>query len=146
LRGDGGFGGKPTGAPKPHVIPKDRVPDESIEVPTSLNQSLLYRLSGDLNPLHVDPAVARGAGFDRPILHGLCTFGIMGYALMRQLCGARDSDVKRFDVRFSRPVIPGETLRIDIWRESPGRAAVRATVPARDTIVIDNGLFEYQVR
>ncbi len=144
LRGDGGFGGRAEGAPKAHVIPDHRTPDLTIDIGTRTDQALLYRLSGDLNPLHIDPLVARRAGFERPILHGLCTYGIVGRALLANLCSNEASAFKKFAVRFSSPVFPGETIRTEIWRESPGVAAVRARVVERDARVVDNGVFEYE--
>jgi len=144
LRGDGGFGGRADGAPKAHVIPDHRAPDLTIDIGTRTDQALLYRLSGDLNPLHIDPAVARRAGFERPILHGLCTYGIVGRALLASLCSHEASAFKKFAVRFSSPVFPGETIRTEIWRESPGVAAARARVVERNVRVVDNGVFEYE--
>ena len=144
LRGDGGFGGRADGAPKAHVIPDHRAPDLTIDIGTRTDQALLYRLSGDLNPLHIDPAVARRAGFERPILHGLCTYGIVGRALLASLCSHEASAFKKFAVRFSSPVFPGETIRTEIWRESPGVAAARARVVERNVRGVDNGVFEYE--
>jgi acyl dehydratase len=144
LRGDGGFGGKAEGAPKPHPIPDTRAPDLTVDVGTRTDQALLYRLSGDLNPLHIDPAVARGAGFERPILHGLCTYGIVGRVLLARLCSDEAGAFRKFAVRFSNPVFPGETIRMEIWQEARGLAAVRARVVERDVRVLDNGVFEYR--
>jgi acyl dehydratase len=144
LRGDGGFGGKAEGAPKPHVIPDHRAPDFTMDMGTRPDQALVYRLSGDLNPLHIDPAVAHRAGFERPILHGLCTYGIVGRALLASLCANEAKAFRKFGVRFSNPVFPGETIRTEIWRESQGVAAVRASVIERNVRVIDNGVFEYR--
>ena len=131
MRGDGGFGGRSEGAPKPHPLPSDRAPDATLDLPTRPEQALLYRLSGDLNPLHVDPAVAQAAGFDRPILHGLCSYGIAAArcsTAVRQRAGAAE----RLDLRFASPVFPGETMRTEVWLEAPGRAAFRARVVERD--------------
>jgi acyl dehydratase len=143
LRGDGGFGGSSEGAPKPHQTPTARACDESATLSTRSDQALLYRLAGDLNPLHIDPEVAKAAGFPVPILHGLCTYGIVGRAVLKTLCGGTPQRLKRFDVRFSSPVFPGETLRVEVWREERGRAAVQARVLERDVIVLRNGLVEY---
>lgn len=143
LRGDGGFGGKSDGAPKPHTVPDERPADLTVDVRTRVGQALIYRLSGDYNPLHVDPEVARTAGFDRPILHGLCTYGMVGRVLLANLCGDTTSAFRRFAVRFSSPVFPGETLRTEIWHEQPGSAALRVRALERDVRVIDNGFFEY---
>lgn len=140
-RGDGGFGGSsraPVAAPE---VP-DRAPDTSIDLPSSPQTALVYRLSGDFNPLHSDPAAARAAGFERPILHGLATFGITCHGLLRRLCDNDPTAVRAMSGRFSSPVYPGETLRVDIWREGGGRAAFRASVPQRGVVVVSNGSFE----
>jgi acyl dehydratase len=139
-RGDGGFGGKAE-APVPHAVP-ERAPDTAIDVSTSPQAALIYRLSGDYNPLHSDPRAARAAGFDRPILHGLATFGASCHGLMKRLCDGDPWGVRAMAGRFSSPVYPGDTLRIEIWREDGGRFAFRTTVPARDAVVVNNGLFE----
>jgi acyl dehydratase len=143
LRGDGGFGGERGKLPQAHAVPTDRPPDLRIDTPTWPQQALLYRLSGDRNPLHVDAAVACAGGFERPILHGLCTYGIVGRALLAALCADDVARFLRFDVRFTNPVIPGETIRTEIWYESAGLAGIRARALERDVIVIDNGRFEY---
>jgi acyl dehydratase len=143
LRGDGGFGGERGQLPAAHKVPADRAPDLVIDAATSSQQALLYRLSGDRNPLHVDPAVAREGGFERPILHGLCTYGFVGRALLAALCGDDITRFRRFDARFSNPVSPGETIRTEIWRDCAGLASVRARAIERDVVVIDNGRFEY---
>lgn len=144
LRADGGFGG-PTGPVRqPHPMP-DRAPDAGFDWQTSPQAALLYRLNGDWNPLHADPAVAAKGGFRQPILHGLATYGIAGYAAVRLLCAGDATRLRRFDLRFSSPVYPGELLRTEVWREEPGRAAFRVRVPARDTTVITNGYAEFTV-
>ena len=143
LRGDGGFGGSSRGQPAPFAIP-NRAPDVSHSLATAENQALIYRLSGDMNPLHVDPQVARKAGFPRPILHGLCTFGIAGRSLLATLAGNEPERIRSVATRFSAPVFPGETIRTDIWQEGAGRAAFRATVVERDALVLNNGVVEYQ--
>jgi acyl dehydratase len=143
LRGNGGFGGKASGAPAPHAVPVDRKPDVAVEMGIAPDQALLYRLCGDLNPLHIDPGIAQAAGFDRPILHGLCTYGIAGRALVALFCAQDPQRVKRLDVRFSKPVYPGETLRTEAWQLDEHRAAFRCTVPARGVTVIDNGRFDF---
>jgi acyl dehydratase len=104
---------------------------------------LIYRLSGDYNPLHIDPQVAASAGFARPILHGLCTYGIAGYAVLKSLCANEPNRLRRLDVRFSAPVYPGETIRTEIWDEGGGRASFRSRAIERDVIVLNNGLAEY---
>jgi acyl dehydratase len=139
-RGDGGFGGKSEAPPVP-ALPQ-RAPDAAIDMPTSPQTALIYRLSGDFNPLHSDPAAARAAGFDRPILHGLSTFGIVCHGLMKRLCDSDPAAVRAMSGRFSAPVFPGETLRVEIWREGGGRAAFRASVPARGVVAVNNGSFE----
>ena len=143
MRGDGGFGGRSDGAPKPHPLPSDRAPDLTLDLSTRPEQALLYRLSGDLNPLHVDPAVAAAAGFDRPILHGLCSYGIAARAVLELLCGNDPRRLKRFDLRFASPVFSGETISTEIWLEAPGRAAFRARVVERDQLILNNGLAEF---
>jgi len=147
LRGDGGFGGSAEGAPAPHPVPSDRAPDIVVERATFPGQALLYRLSGDLNPLHADPAVAQAAGFERPILHGLCSWGIAGLAVLQALCAMDAARLRRLDLRFANPVFPGETLRTEIWRLGPGRAALRVRVPARADarrqVVLDHGRAEF---
>jgi acyl dehydratase len=142
LRGNGGCGSTPGEQAKPHAIP-DRAPDHVVDLATAENQALIYRLSGDLNPLHVDPDVAAAGGFPRPILHGLCTFGVAGRAVLAALCGNAPTRLKRLDARFSAPVFPGETIRTEIWREGAGRAAYRASVIERDKVVLNNGYVEF---
>jgi|ERR1051326_2263289 acyl dehydratase len=142
-RGDGGFGG-PTGPTKsPQPIPQ-KPHDLACDLPTSPRAALIYRLSGDYNPLHIDPAVARVAGFPRPILHGLATYGVAGHALLKTLCGYDATRLARMDVRFSAVVFPGETLRTEIWRTGPGKAAFRCRVLERDSVVLNNGHAEYR--
>lgn len=143
LRSEGGRGGTGGEQPRPYAIP-DRAPDQVVDLPTAENQALIYRLSGDFNPLHIDPAVAQAAGFPRPILHGLCTFGIAGRAVLAALCDNLPQRLKRQDVRFSSPVFPGETIRTEIWREGDGQAAFRATVVERDKLVLNNGYVEFE--
>jgi len=141
LRGDGGFGG-PSGPTKPvHELPQ-RAPDLTCDIPTLPQSALIYRLSGDYNPLHADPAIAKAAGFSRPILHGLCTFGVAGHALLRSLCGYDPARFKSMQVRFSSPVFPGETVRTEIWREGRGRFGFRCRIVERDIVAINNGLAE----
>ena len=137
LRGDGGFGGPAGAPPAPHAMP-ERAPDLSCALPTLPQAALIYRLSGDFNPLHADPAVARGAGFERPILHGLCTMGVAGHAVLRALL---DYDARRFAamrVRFTAPAIPGDTLRTDLWVNG-SVVSLRCTAVERDVVVLDRG-------
>jgi acyl dehydratase len=140
-RGDGGFGG-PARPSKPiHELPA-RAPDLSCDIATLPQAALIYRLSGDYNPLHADPGFAKAGGFPRPILHGLCTYGVAGHALLRLVCDYDPMRLKRMDVRFSAPVYPGETVRTEIWREGAGRFGFRCRVVERDVIAINNGLAE----
>jgi len=143
LRGDGGCGGRQETVPRPHPIPQHRPPDHVVELRTRIDQALLYRLSGDYNPLHADPLVASAAGFERPILHGLCSYGVIGRAVVSALCDGRVDALRRFDVRFVRPVFPGETLRTEIWSEGPGRAAFRTLVTERNVVAVDNVYVEF---
>jgi acyl dehydratase len=122
VRGAGGWGGDP--GPKRSVELPDRSPDHVVTVTTRPEQALLYRLSGDRNRLHSDPAFASKAGFDRPILHGLCTYGIAGRALLAAVCGEDPSRFKRMDGRFSAPVFPGDELRTEIWADEHGASFV----------------------
>nr|WP_245405665.1 MaoC family dehydratase [Sphingobium sp. Sx8-8] len=143
LRGDGGHGGSEGQQPAPYPVP-DRAPDAVLAIPTRDDQALLYRLaSGDMNPLHADPAVATGAGFERPILHGLATYGVAGRALLALLTGNDPARIRRIDARFSAPVYPGETIETALWREGPGKAAFRCRVVERDKVVLNNGYVEY---
>jgi acyl dehydratase len=141
LRGDGGFGGPSGPVRSPHPEPQ-REPELSLELATRPEQALLYRLNGDHNPLHADPAVAARAGFPRPILHGLCTFGVVCRALLRALCGNDPARFGAMELRFSAPVFPGETIRTEIWQEEGG-AAFRARVVERDKVVVSNGRFRF---
>lgn len=140
LRGDGGFGGRSDPVRAPHPMP-GRDPDDAVELATRPEQALLYRLNGDDNPLHIDPAVAKAAGFDRPILHGLCTLGIVMHALLRRICGYDITRPRHLALRFSAPVFPGETIRTELWHEGSGTYAFRARAVERDAVVVNNGLF-----
>ena len=139
-RADGGFGGPKRDTPPPHVLP-GRAPDAVVDLPTRPETALLYRLSGDVNALHVDPATARAAGFPRPILHGLATFGVAGHALLRNVCGYDPARLTAMSCRFSAPAYPGETIRTEIWRDG-GVASFRARVIGRDVVAIDHGRAE----
>lgn len=139
LRGDGGCGAPARAQPTPHAVP-DRAPDTSHTMTTRPEAALIYRLSGDWNPIHADPAKARKAGFDRPILHGLCTYGMIGRALIATVCGGDPGRLRAFAGRFSAPAYPGETIRVDIWEEGDGQHGFEARIPDRDTVIFKNGL------
>jgi acyl dehydratase len=135
-RGNGGFGGPAGPVPPVHALPQ-RAPDLTIELPTLPQQALIYRLSGDYNPLHADPRVARAAGFERPILHGLCTLGIAGHALLKA-AGYVPERIASLHTRFTAPVYPGDVLSTDIWRDGEVWS-FRTRVAARDAVVLGNG-------
>jgi acyl dehydratase len=139
-RGDGGFGGPPREPPAPHPLP-ERAPDMVCDLATRPEQALIYRLSADRNPLHADPEIARAAGFPRPILHGLGTFGVVGHALLRAACGYDPARLQSINARFSAPVYPGETLRTEIWRDGTV-VSFRSRVLERDAVAINNGRAE----
>ncbi|MDR5781397.1 MaoC/PaaZ C-terminal domain-containing protein [Caballeronia sp. LZ065] len=145
LRGDGGRGSAgphDDAAPVPHALP-ERAPDRSVALATRDDQALLYRLSGDRNPLHIDPHIAESAGFARPILHGLCTYGVAARALTDALCDGDAARFSRMDCRFSTPVYPGETIVTDIWITGAGEASFVARVAERDAVVLGNGRFQW---
>jgi len=139
-RGDGGFGGPPRPTPPPHPIPA-RAPDMVCDLGTRPEMALIYRLSGDYNPLHAEPAAAKAAGYDRPILHGLGTFGVSGHALLKTMCGYDPARLTSFSGRFSAPVFPGETIRTEMWRDG-AQVSFRARVVERDVVAINNGRAE----
>lgn len=136
-RAEGGITGAVTSSPAPPPVPS-RAPDGVCDLPTLPQAALIYRLSGDYNALHVEPALARQAGFRQPILHGRCTFGVVGHALLRSCCGYDPARLEAMDARFSAPVYPGETIRTEYWHE-PDRLAFRARVLERDVVVLDRG-------
>lgn len=136
-RGDGGFGGPSEGAPEPHAAPA-RAPDHSVDIPTRPDQALIYRLSGDRNPLHADPGFAAAAGFPRPILHGLCTYGITCRAVLQTYAGYDPARIKSHSARFSSPVFPGETITVDLWKDGEV-VSFEARVKDRSVTVIKNG-------
>ena len=136
-RGDGGFGGPAGRGPEPHAIPR-RAPDHVVSFATRPEQALLYRLSGDRNPLHVDPESARAVGFDRPILHGLCSYGIAATAVMKAACDADPARIRHIAARFTAPVFPGETLSTEIWRTGDA-ISFRSRATERDVVAIDHG-------
>lgn len=139
-RADGGFGGPKRETPPPHTIPHRR-PDAVCNLATRPETALIYRLSGDINPLHADPSFARKAGFPRPILHGLATFGVAGHALLKTICDYDPARLSAMGGRFSAPVYPGETLRTEIWRDG-NVVSFRAHVLERDVIALNNGRAE----
>lgn len=139
-RADGGFGGPPRQAPVPHPIPA-RAPEAVCDLATRPETALIYRLSGDRNPLHADPAVARQAGFPRPIMHGLGNFGLAGHAVLKTMCGYDPQKLVSFACRFSAPVFPGESLRTEMWRDG-AVVSFRTRVLERDVIAVNNGRAE----
>ncbi|MEJ2378859.1 MAG: MaoC/PaaZ C-terminal domain-containing protein [Pseudolabrys sp.] len=136
-RADGGFGGPKRETPPPHAMP-ERAPDLTCDLPTRPETALIYRLSGDINPLHADPEFARAAGFPRPILHGLATFGVAGHALLKSFCGYEPARLTSMAGRFSTPIYPGETIRTEMWRDGDV-VSFRARVVERDAMAINNG-------
>jgi acyl dehydratase len=135
-RGDGGFGGPNEPSRPPHAIPATAA-QFTCDLPTLPQAALIYRLSGDYNILHSDPSHAQKVGFPRPILHGLCTFGVAGHALLKTLCDYDPTRFKSMEARFSSPVYPGETLRTEMWKNG-NVVSFRCTVPARDNVVVLN--------
>ncbi|MHB1447366.1 MAG: MaoC/PaaZ C-terminal domain-containing protein [Acidimicrobiales bacterium] len=140
IRGEGGFGGD-RGPSGPRNVPPDRAPDKVVTYETRPDQALIYRLSGDRNPLHSDPEFAKTAGFTRPILHGLCTYGFTGRALLHALCGSEPERFKSMEGRFSKPVMPGDALSVKMWVD--GNQAVFLTESSSGDVVIDQGLFTF---
>ncbi len=135
-RGAGGFGGDRGPSTSRNLVP-DRPPDATREMKTLPQQALLYRLSGDVNPLHADPAFAKMGGFETPILHGLCTFGYVGRAILGQFCDGDTTRFKDFEARFVGIVYPGETIVTEMWREG-NRVLVQARTKERGELVINN--------
>lgn len=138
LRGDGGFGGPPGPVRAVHALP-ERAPDRAVTMRTVPQAALIYRLSGDYNPLHADPAVARAGGFERPILHGMCTFGVAGYALVAGAAGGDPERVLSVAARFTAPVYPGETIVTELWTGEGEWVSFRSRVAERDVVVLSNG-------
>lgn len=144
LRGDGGFSersGKSDAGPEALPGVPEGAADIELELPSLEQAALIYRLSGDYNPLHADPEVARAAGFTRPILHGLCTFGMAAHAIVKSCCGYDASRIKSMAVRFTAPVYPGETIKFQLWRRDQ-KMHLRARIEARDIVVLNNGIVE----
>ena len=132
VRGAGGWGGEK--GPEAGNIAPDRDPDHVIEDQTMEIQAKIYRLSGDINPLHVDPAFAQMAGFKQPILHGLCTYGFVGRAVIEACCGGDPDKLKEFDVRFRSPVMPGDKITTKIWNDGPGKCILTAEAGGKEVI------------
>jgi len=137
LRGDGGFGGPSGIAQRPRAMP-ERAPDLCHEQSTRPEQALWYRWNGDGNPLHFDPAVAKASGFERPIMHGLCSFAIAAQAVVAGLCGARPDRLRALKARFTAAVVPGERLRTEMWHDG----SFRTVAVERGVMVIGNGYAE----
>lgn len=137
LRGHGGFGGPSGSAPARRAVP-ERAPDAVGTFPTLPQAALIYRLSGDVNPLHVDPEVAKAAGFPRPILHGLCTLGVATRAILKLCCGNEPARLTQIRTRFSAPVFPGDTIAVEIWQDG-ARVDFRARAVERATLVLEGG-------
>ncbi|MEA3077636.1 MAG: hypothetical protein QOF60_2544 [Actinomycetota bacterium] len=136
IRGEGGWGGD-RGPSGPKNVPPDRSPDAQVTYDTRPDQALTYRLSGDRNPLHSDPEFAKLAGFPKPILHGLCTYGFTGRALLHELCGSDPARFRSMEGRFSKPVFPGDSLTVKMWIE--GDEAVFTTETQNGDVVLDQG-------
>jgi acyl dehydratase len=141
IRGEGGWGGD-RGPSGPRNVPPERPADHTVTYQTRVDQALTYRLSGDRNPLHSDPSFAAAAGFDRPILHGLCSYGFTGRALLHSLCGSESARFRSMEARFSSPVFPGDALTVSIWEVGDGEAVFQ-TRRDGDTVVIDGGRCTY---
>ena len=147
LRGDGGYskdGGRSDPGPEPLPAVPDRTCDIEVSLPTLERQALIYRLSGDYNVLHADPAVAKAAGFERPILHGLCTYGMTAHALLKTVCQYDAARIRSVATRFTSPVTPAETVRFQFWDAGNGRFHFRASVDARNAVVLNNGVIELE--
>jgi acyl dehydratase len=141
LRGDGGFssgGGGDEAAPLTPAVPES-APERVLDLPTRPEMALIYRLSGDINPLHVDPAVAAKAGFARPILHGLASYGVACHGVVKAFCGDDPARLRHFRARLTAPVYPGETLRLEAWQVATDELAFRCRVVERDLVVLANG-------
>jgi acyl dehydratase len=143
IRGEGGFGDSRGDALPDRPKVPERAADHEVTYGTRSDQALLYRLSGDRNPLHSDPGFAKLAGFSKPILHGLCTYGVTGRALLHTLCGSDPAKFKAMDARFSKPVYPGDELTVRMWEDGKGRALFQ-TVTQEGLVVIDGGVFGYE--
>jgi acyl dehydratase len=139
-RANGGFGGPSGPVKEPHQLPT-RKPDAVCDLPTLPQAALIYRLSGDYNPLHAEPAFAKRAGFKAPILHGRCTFGVAGHALLKTCCGYDPARLIAMEGRFSSPVFPGETIRTQMWLDG-NVVSFRSLIAERDALVLTGGRAE----
>ena len=137
-RGDGGFGKGDAAPPPPPALPEGD-PDTTCDLPTLPQSALIYRLCADRNPLHADPAVAKAAGFPRPILHGLCSYGVAGHAILKTWCGYDPARLTGLALRFSAPVFPGETIRTEMWNRGE-TILFRSRVLERNVVVLNNGV------
>ena len=140
IRGEGGFGGDRGPAGPAFEIPS-RKPDHELSYDTRADQALIYRLSGDMNPLHSDPDLAKSVGFPKPILHGLCTYGFTGRALLAALCKNDPARFRSMEGRFSKPVYPGDSLTVKMWVD--GSSALFQTVTQNGDVVLDQGRFGF---
>ncbi len=138
MRGDGGCGSSGY-EPEPLKPVPEREPDQVVEIPTAPNSAFIYRLSGDYNPIHADPVKAAKAGFEQPILHGLCTFGVATRALLMTCCNNQPEHLDFVGLRFSKPVYPGETIAVSIWDEGSGAIRFAASAHERNARVLDQG-------
>lgn len=141
-RSAGNFGGDRGPKTVPVVPPDGQEPDFCVEQTIPLNQTALYRLSGDKNPLHIDPEFARKAGFDRPVVHGLCAYGFVGRAILHQVCGSDPARLKSFSVRFTHVVYTGDTLTTRGWRVDDGGSYIVQTTNQEGKVVLGNALAE----
>lgn len=147
IRGEGGWGGD-RGPSGPKNVPPERDADHVVTYQTLRDQAFVYRLSGDRNPLHTDPSFAAIGGFERPILHGLCSYGFTGRALLHAICGSDPARFRHIEARFAAPVLPGDTLTISMWSGDQGEtffttSAVDPGDPATARVVIDQGLLRH---
>ena len=145
LRGDGGYSADPAKSdPGPAALPAppDAAPNFEVELATLDQQALIYRLSGDYNILHADPEVARAAGFERPILHGLCTYGMAAHAVLQGVTRYDATRIRALAVRFTAPVYPGEKIKFQLWKRDSASFHLRARIDARNVVVLNNGVVD----